>query len=175
MRNMDLFMEYIVKHKRSGQDTLKIVGIIAAAVVLAAVSSLMLAFPLVQSLWLLVIVGIIYGAFFLIKRTNVEFEYIMTNNELDIDKIMAKSSRKRLVTVDFKEIDIMAKVDDAEHKSEYNSIDSSTKVLDCTGDGMTDIYFVDLSNGDGKVRVLFQPPMKLLEAAKKYNPRKIFI
>ena len=172
---MDLFMEYIVKHKRSGKDTLIVVGIIAAAVILSVVSSLMLLVPFLQSFWLLVVAGIVYGAYFLIKRTAVEFEYIMTNNELDIDKIMAKSSRKRLITIDFKEIELMAKVNDPDHKGEFDNIDASAKVLDCTGDAMTDIYFVDMSGEKGKIRVIFQPPMKLLEAAKKYNPRKIFI
>lgn len=172
---MDLFMEYIVRHKRTGKDTLKVFGIMFAALVLMTISSLMLAVPVLQSLWFLVLCGICYGAFILIKRTILEFEYIMTNNELDIDKIMAKSSRKRLITIDFKEIEIMAKVNDPEHKCEFENLTSSAKTLDCTGDGSTDIYFIDFYKDGNKFRVLFQPPMKLLEAAQKFNPRKIFI
>lgn len=172
---MEIFMEYIVKHKRTGKDTMIVAGIILLAFILIVISSIMLTVQMLASLWLLVVAGIIYGAVFLIKRTIVEFEYILTNNELDIDKIMAKSSRKRIISVDFKEIEICAPVNSPDHKFEYENTQAITKTYDCIGDGITDIYFIDMNGEGGKVRVLFQPPYKLIESAKKFNPRKIFI
>lgn len=170
---MDIFMEYIVQHKRTGKDTLKVVGIIVLATLLCMVSSIMLTIQLVASLWLFVVAGIIYGAVWLIKKTIIEYEYILTNSELDIDKIMARSSRKRLITIDFKEVEICAPINEPSVKFEYENTQSITKTLDCTGDGITNVYFIDITGDNGKTRILFQPPSKLIESAKKFNPRKV--
>lgn len=43
--------------------------------------------------------GSLYGGYILITNMSVEYEYIVTNGEMDIDKIIAKRRRKRLITV----------------------------------------------------------------------------
>ncbi len=172
---MDIFMEYIVRHRKTGKDYAAIAGIVIGGLVLCLLSTIMLTIPLVSGLWPLVVAGIVYLAYILIRRKTVEFEYILTNNELDIDKIMAKSSRKHQITIDFKTIEVCAPVNDPDHSYEYNNTENIIKTLDCTGDGKTDIYFIDTNDGNGRVRVLFQPPLRLIESAKKFNMRKVFI
>ncbi len=172
---MDLFMEYLVQHKRTGKDFLIIFGIIAAAFVLLALSTLLLLVPAVSGIWLLIAAGIVFFAYKLINRTSVEYEYILTNNELDIDRINAKSTRKRVANINFAGIDICACKDDPAHKSEFENSSSITKTIDCTGDGINGVYFIDYTDDNGRTRVIFQPPVSLVEKARKYNPSKIFI
>lgn len=172
---MDLFMEYMVEHKRSPKEMLIIAGAVAASVlVLVLASPLLFAYNL-AGLYFLIIVAAVYGICLVVKKTSVEFEYILTNNELDIDKITSKTSRKRVVTVNFASIDICACTTDRTCKREYENTQAITKTFDCTGDGQTGIYFIDFSGENGKTRILFQPPVKLLENARKFNHEKIII
>lgn len=168
---MDLFMEHIVQHKRTGKDLLVILGILAAACILFTLSTLMFNFPIVAGFWPLAAAAIIYFTVMFIKRTSLEYEYILTNNELDIDRIVARSSRRRVITVNFTSIDICAPVS---HNT-FGKTDDITKTFDCTGNGGNTIYFVDFTDEKGKARVIFEPPVSFIENVKRFNPSKIFV
>ena len=173
---MDVIKEYIVKHKKTGKDTLMQFGVIFATFVACIIVSIltMIIFPILQSISIFLLVGVAYLGLRFLKNFNLEFEYIQTNNEIDIDKIIARSSRKRIVTIDFKNIEICAKVSDKEHKREYENT-NILKTFDCTGDGGDGVYFVDVPVDGGMNRILFQPPQSMIETAYKFNPRKVFI
>lgn len=168
---MDLFMEHIVKHKRTGKDYGIIAGIVILGAILLYFSQIMLAIQFLATLWLLVAVGIIFFVVVFIKRTDVEFEYILTNNELDIDRITAKSSRKRVFNVDFSTVDICAPV--SAYKSEFEK--PAYKTFDFTGSGEGEVYFIDIPSESGKKRILIEPPTEFIESARKYNPSRIFV
>ena len=72
------------------------------------------------------VIGVFYYAYKLIKNSSIEYEYILTNNELDIDKIIAKSARKRMLTVNFREIEICANILDESKRNEYNNSNDKT-------------------------------------------------
>ena len=97
---MDVFIEQLVKRKKEGKDVAVIILIILGAIVLAAVLTYLgwwfLGMPEIA---FVLILGIIYGAYMLISNQNIEFEYIITNGELDVDRIIARRKRKRIVTV----------------------------------------------------------------------------
>ena len=93
---MDTFFEQIVEIRKTGLDWLKLAGIwLLAGVLLFVFFLLGVNFPGVMSILALLCIGVIYGAFWLSKRLSVEYEYIVTNGTLDVDKIIARSSRKR--------------------------------------------------------------------------------
>ena len=169
---MDIFMEYIVKHKPAIKDRLLQVLIILGGVLLFIGVFFLL--PYLASFGFIALAGVIFLVYVLASRFNVEYEYILTENYLDIDRIIAKRNRKRVVSLDLKEIGIFACVDDPMHKSEFENNTGILKTLDCTGAHNMDIYFIDYSGDKGMTRVLFEPPTKFLDAAYKYNPRKIF-
>ena len=168
---MDVFMEHLVQHKRTGKDLLVMIGIIAGAGILLSLSTLLLLFPATSGMWLLAAAAIVFFAVVLIKRTSVEYEYILTNNELDIDRITAKSNRKRVVTVNFADIEICAPVS----HSGFTSAQGISKTLDCTGKGESGVYFIDFAGEKGKTRVLIEPPVSYIESVRRFNPSKIFI
>lgn len=167
---MDLFMEHIVKHKRETKDYVIIGLSIVLGLILLYFSQIMLMIELLAAMWLLAVAGIVFLVFILIKRTNVEYEYILTNKELDVDKITAKSRRKRVYTVDFSLIDICAPV--SSHKTEFAR--QAYKTYNCTGMGEGEIYFIDITSETGITRILIEPPVEFIESARKYNPSKIF-
>ena len=106
---------------------------------------------------------------------NIEYEYILTNSEIDIDKIMSKKARKRIASFDFKEINICANINDNEHNHDYKNVTVS-KTFDVTGDkARGNVYFVDYSQDSENYRVLFQPTSKMIESIKRFNPRNVFV
>ncbi|HEX3030256.1 MAG TPA: hypothetical protein VHT34_13385, partial [Clostridia bacterium] len=54
-------------------------------------------------------VGAIYVAYYLATSKNIEYEYIYTNGELDIDRIIAQKRRRRMFSTSCKNFDIVAK------------------------------------------------------------------
>ncbi len=169
---MDLFMEHLVPHKRTGKDLFIASGIIAGAIFLLLLLTFIVSiFPAIAGIWLISAVAIVFFAVLLIKRTSIEYEYILTNNELDIDKITAKSNRKRLITINFSEIDICAPVS----HSAFLEAQTIAKTIDCTGNRTKDVYFIDLSTEKGKTRVLIEPPVSYIENVRRFNPSKIFV
>ena len=175
---MDIFCEYMVKHKKNVKDNLFITGCVCLAVFLSVLLFFAaVAFPNgLGGIFLLLFVGIWYGAVWLIRRRSMEFEYILTNSVLDIDKIMARSSRKRVISINFKNIEVCAPAKDINFKHHLEKKDPLMKVMDLSGDIEEDnVYFVDFSKESVPYRVFFQPNAKILSGIRTANPRNITV
>lgn len=163
---MDVFCEYMVKKKKTFKDSLIVAGIIAAAVFLSLIVFFFL-FGLLFGFEVFVVAGIIYGALIFIRRTDIEYEYILTNSVLDIDKIMSKKTRKRVISIDFKNIEI------CNHLSEENK-NPSLKILDLSGDiDAKNVYHVDFTKDSTQYRVYIRPNAKMLSKLKLVSPRLV--
>ena len=90
---MDTFFEQIIAIRKTGKTIAAVIGIWLAAFVLCFVLYL---FPVLSTLTLLLIVGILYGAYKLSSMLNIEYEYIITNGTMDVDKIINKSAKSSL-------------------------------------------------------------------------------
>ena len=117
---MDVFVEQIVKIKRTAKDYLKIAIIwLSAAILVGAMFFLMdlsaglLSVPVVVG-----IVFILWGAVKLTSLTYVEYEYIFTNRDFDVDKIVAKSSRNRVLSFKVPSVQKYAKYSPEMHISQ---------------------------------------------------------
>ena len=93
---MDTFVEQIVAIKKDGKVWFGYFLISLLAIIL------MVAALMIFGVYLFIVLSalICYGAFKLYSMFNIEYEYIITNSTMDIDKIIAKSSRKRSVSFD---------------------------------------------------------------------------
>ena len=161
---MDIFCEYIVKKKPTLKDRVKQVGINLLAIVLVEIFIVLN--NLLFGIGLLLSAAVIYGAVYLFKRTNVEYEYILTNSILDIDKIFAKSSRKRVESVDFKNVEAFGKADDAPM--------SPVQEIDYAGDITADnVYYFEFFKDGEKKRIYFQPNQKILSNLHKVAPKLV--
>lgn len=165
---MDTFIEYIVKKKKTTRDYLVIAAIIAALLLLAA--AFLLFNRQLFGIPFILFVFSCWGAYFLITGSNIEFEYILTNTELDIDKIVAQRSRKRIITVNFREIEKCAKFD---AEGADTSISRIERLYGDIRSG--NVYFVDFSRDGEKIRLLFEPNERILTELKKINPRCVNI
>ena len=95
---MDHFAEYLVQKRPTSQDRLKQGLIVAAAVVL----SVLIGAIAVLTGWLfllVLVIGAIYGAYYLLTGCYTEYEYTVTNGGLDVDKIAGRRKRSHLLTV----------------------------------------------------------------------------
>ncbi|MCX7923673.1 MAG: hypothetical protein N3B21_16935 [Clostridia bacterium] len=164
---MDVFIEKIIKRKKRLEDyiyifTISIVGLI-----------LITYFLPIRFLNLPLAMGITYGAYLLIRKKNIEFEYAVTSGELDIDKIIAKRKRTRIFSASCKEFDIIARLKSDKYTQEFKEI--KNRITAVSSPNSPDIYFAALNYKGQKTVLFFEPSIKMLEAFKAYIPRKVFI
>ncbi|HEX2946342.1 MAG TPA: DUF6106 family protein [Clostridia bacterium] len=168
---MDTFLEKLVTKKKNLSDNLITFGILMAGTILIlAALSIQLLNQLGVSL--IVAAGIAYLAYRLISSRNVEYEYIVTNGDLDIDKIISRRKRKRIFSASCKEFEILAKVSS---NSFSQSVQSIKNRIDASGSiNSPDAYFATLNYKGEKTLVIFEPDSRMLNNFKVYIPRKIF-
>ncbi len=173
----DVFIEYLIKRKKDKKDFLIIVLLIILAFILSFgfffVGAMLI--PDFMGIWTLLFAVVWYFAYIFITQRNVEFEYILTNSEFDIDKIAAKKKRTRLASFDFKKAEIVANINDNNHNSALK--DTSAKILDYTSntDDKSNVYFVIVMIEGERQVILFEPTSRMLENIYKFNPRNVFI
>lgn len=166
---MDVFVEQIVKKEVSGKDWALRILIGIGMGVLSAVSLfvLLFVFPL---LGLLLLFLVIWGGYYLITGTDCEYEYIVTNGEIDIDKIIAKRKRVRLITAKASSFEAFG-----EYKDAPDAADGATTVSAVGTDGGSP-YYADFKHPSaGNVRLIFSPSEKVIEAITPFFPRQLRI
>ncbi|MCH5212166.1 MAG: hypothetical protein J1G06_04055 [Oscillospiraceae bacterium] len=185
----DIFLEQLVPRKKTTGDKVKI-GLIIFGGTIFSIFMLLVLFAykvitfdneqmrnsgqFVVPFGFLLIAFAWYGIYLLINTFNVEYEYVIVNNDLDIDKVMSKKGRKHLVSVDIKNATLMARIDDEENNSIYKNPPEGVKILNysaMSNSGFT--YFIDCSVEDERKIILWQPTQKMVEALWKYNPRAV--
>lgn len=155
---MDVFLEQIVKKGTSTLDTLKKVGIALAAFLLSAAVFLFGSAFVGLALPLLAAFGLFYGAYYLISGMSCEYEYIITNGELDVDKIIAQRKRKRLLTISISAFEDFGKIDGAP------DVDKSATVISAIEPDTSTCCYADFMHpAHGKVRLLFSPNQRMIE------------
>lgn len=172
---MDVFLEYIVPHKKGTKDVLKIVGILVALlVVMTAIGVLTLMSAAFASVSFVLLAAAVFGAYYLITAQNIEYEYIVTNGEIDVDMIINRRKRKRLITVHSRTFDVVAPVGSPEHRGEENA--TYTRVIDASSASDNGkAYFASFSKDGQRIKLIFEPTEKMLEAFKTFVPRNVFI
>ncbi len=167
---MDIFLEKIVKRKKNIADGLVTVSIILSALILVL---FILSLQFLQAFAPLLVVGIGYLAYMFIRNRNVEYEYIVTNGDLDIDMIIAQRKRKRVFSGSCKDFEIVAKMTSGQYNNSYDNIKKRINAV--TTMDSQDVYFlVSTKEGGEKVLIFFEPHAKMVESFKKYIPRKVF-
>lgn len=166
---MDVFMEQLIAVKPNKTTAMKKTGVIVLAVIIA-IAGMMFGGGFIGPI---VVVAIIFGASYLVKGMNLEYEYILTNNELDIDKIMNKERRKRCFTIDLKEMDLMAHIDDGVRKPEF---DRAQKTIDVSSsEHGPNTYVILFTYKSELTRMIFEPKDELKQAIFRQAPSKVFL
>ena len=175
---MDTFIEYMVKKKKTGTDLLKILGVVAAALLLTVAFGFLVTITPRELflLWFAIVVALWYGVYIIVSRQNIEYEYTFTNGELDIDAVYSKRRRVHLLTVRVKEFIFCAPAYDEHYKEQYLNVSGIKRYYKAAGRMDSDnVYFADfLLNGD-KMRLFFEPSKKMIEAVKRFNMRNVHV
>jgi hypothetical protein len=163
----DVFKEQIVKRKPTAMTTVYKAGLVAAVILVFFVGNLYLGG---WGLTLALVAG--FGAYMLMNRLNIEYEYIFTNGELDIDAIYNKSRRKRLYNGNVKDFEVMAHVEDKNHTGDFNS---AQETLNYSSGVITNDTYAFLTAYKGKrVKIIFEPNEMMVKAiATVLTPRKL--
>lgn len=163
---MDNFYEQLITSKED-KNYKKAVNLMYVAFGLAFIVTFLLGQIFLGIVFL--IIGIIL--FFLKKNFHVEYEYAFTNGEIDIDRIFEMKSRKRAISFNIREIELMAEENSEEIKAFTNK---PAKILNlCEKDYEGTLYVVMLTRGSEKVQIKFTPDEKFLDLCFKYNPRAV--
>lgn len=162
---MDNIAEQLVEKRRSGADTAKKILISAGALLIAS----FFMYLAMMGMFTMVIFAVLVlgGGVWLLGNFNVEYEYILTNNEMDIDKIIGRRKRKRMITVD------VSKADEFAPYPSDHDVNVDATVHAYTG-SETDAYYLIVNHSDyGKVKLIFNPNEKMREAITQELPNML--
>jgi hypothetical protein len=166
---MDTFIEKIVAKKKDAKDKLITAGVILAAFILTPV---VFNIPIVNNFGLIIVVGMVYFVYRIITSRNIEYEYIVTNGDLDIDKIIAQRKRKRIFSANCREFDIVARVQSDKFTSSVQDIKNRFEVASEVNS--PDAYFITLNYKGEKTLVIFEPDQRMINNFKLFIPRRVF-
>ncbi len=139
-------------------------------IILAVVTGLMGLMGIVVLLF--VAVAFALGAYFASTYAEVEYEYLYIDKELSIDRILAKSKRKRVATFEMDKIEIMAPLKswhlDSFKNRTFTEVDYSSGI-----ENMPETRYLFYYNGEKKV--IFEPNEAMVKIMRNAAPRKVFV
>lgn len=163
---MDNYCEQLVEKVKTGSDIARMV-LVSLGLILGASAFMFLSIYFGISALVIFSVGLLALGVWLVSGMNVEYEYIVTNNEMDIDKIVGRRKRKRMITID------LSKADDFGGYPPKEDIDADTTVHATSGLEKNAHYLLVQHDDYGKVKVIFNPNEKLREAIAQELPKAL--
>lgn len=163
---MDIFGEQLIRREVSGIDWAKRIGLTVAGLTLSSVS-MFFALATGLSILLFLAVGILFGLVWLLMGMNYEYEYILTNEDFDFDKITGKRKRNRLITIKFNTVEEFDKYDG----TQGSDVAATVVATDNTGEGI--YYIIAKHKTHGRTMVLFTPNDKMIGLTLQALPRKV--
>lgn len=163
---MDVVVEYLVKKKNKAVDYLIILGYIVGALVLFFFGTFLGTLSEYLSMvGVFIGVGAIYGAFRLITSRNIEYEYSIVNGEMDVDKIIAKRRRKRLLSLRLTGVEEIGKFEE----NRFASASFDSRIYCCEDPQKDNSYYMIFHHRDfGHALMVFTPSERMLDAIRVY-------
>lgn len=163
----DVFKEQIVKKIPTTKDFLIKAGLVLLVIVIFFVSA-----TLIPSFAMFIVLAAGVGVYYLFSFFNVEYEYVFTNGELDIDIIYNKNRRKRVFNADIRSIDIMCRIDDNNHIHDFNGAQEIKNYS--SGKENENTYAFMTSYKGKRIKVIIEPNEMMINAfSTVLTPRKL--
>lgn len=160
----DFYTEQLVKRKTTGKVMLAKAGLIILTLV-SLILLLKTPFALILTMVLIAL------DIFLFRNMDLEYEYLFVNGELDVDKIIARSKRKKVFSANVEELELLVptgsselRLVQAEKTYNYSSMAEGRKT-----------YELIVSQKGQKIKVIFEPNDTILNGFKTLAPRKVII
>lgn len=175
----------MVKRKKGKKEIMIIIAVLLAGIAVSYFFTLPLLFyvlalgqngvfdagtlQILSSLAFALFVAFWYIAYRLIQNQNVEFEYAFTNGELDVDKVVAKRRRKKILTVPVRNFEILARTGGGKFNDYYRSLPK----IEASSGNFENTYFAVYSKEGEKKCLVFDPPKRMIDAIKQYCQRGV--
>ncbi len=165
---MDTYSEQLVTRTSTGADKAKKVLISVGAILLATML-MWLSIVFGAYTLILLVFGVLGLGVYLVSNMDVEYEYIVTNEEMDIDKIIGRRKRKRMITIDLRSVEDLAPY------PAPDDIKVEATVHATTGLEKNAHYLLAQHSVYGKVMLIFNPNEKTREAIMTEIPHQLRI
>lgn len=166
------FYESIVKHIKTPKERLLDAAFIAAGIAGAVVIMILAD---IMTLHYVGIAAAIASLFFGCRAAlynSWEYEYIVTSGTVDIDQIIARRKRKRMLSFDCRDCEIIAPMNRGNYYAEYKALPTKDFTAHPAHE---DNFFACMERGGVRTCILFQPTEDMVQMFKSCNPRNVFI
>lgn len=158
----DFYTEQLIKKQTTGKDRM-----IKILLILLTVVSVLIIF--IFPFGIILPVALIALDVFMFQRMDVEYEYLFVNGDLDIDKIMHKTRRKRVCSVNINDVEILAPADSGDARQYQRA-----KTQDYTSaSGSKNVYALVVNEKGVLKKILFEPNDSIVEGFFLMAPRKV--
>lgn len=169
----DIFLERMIKKRFETKDLLIAIGIVAGILMLSlvgfVVGFIIIPMPMIT---VLIVAGAVFGGYKLMSTRLLEFEYSITNGFITVDKILNRSTRKRMTAFECNSCEDIGKFNENEARLKTRSFD--TRVYASQYSDHRNSWFMIVRGGKtGKTLLVFDPDEEFLEAVKKFIPRSL--
>lgn len=111
------------------------------------------------------------GSYLVNLYTDLEYEYLYLDRELVVDKVMAKSRRKRVATYSLDRMEILAPIK-SHHLDNYKNRNAKVKDYGVGQELQPDLRYAMFYEGGEKV--ILNPSPEMIKVMKNAAPRKVF-
>lgn len=161
-----IFKEQIIKKKISKKVIFIRISLIFSYIIFSVLIFSMVVFGYMLNVVLL------FGLYYLYTRFNIEYEYILTDGYFDIDAIINKRRRKRLVSLHLKDIELMTETDNNEQKNIFNNIE---QILNYSSGVTKGTYSFIMNYNRKRTKFIIEPNDIMLKNIKSVIPPSKFI
>ncbi len=162
----DAYVECLVKAKSPWWGGFLKVVLIVLTVLLGIVM-----FLTMNVILLVVAVVTGLGAYFINLITDLEYEYLYLDKELTIDKVMAKTKRKRVAVYQLDRVEILAPIK-SYHLDNYKNRNTKSKDYSIGYEEQPDLRYVMFYEGGEKL--ILSPSPEMIKVMRNVAPRKVF-
>lgn len=162
----ETYVECLVARKPS--ITMKFFKIL---LIMITVVFLLLGVAMYNAVGLIIAVAAGVGAYFVSINADIEYEYLYVDKEISVDKVLAKSRRKKAGTFQLEQMEIFAPLNSHRLDSYRNA---GGKVIDYSSGiaAQPERRYMMVCNGNTKV--ILEPNEELIRAVRNIAPRKVF-
>lgn len=123
----------------------------------------------IPALLIAVVTGVL--TYFVVMNADIEYEYLYLDREISVDKVMAKSRRKKVGVYSLEQMEIFAPLSshrlDSYKNRELKTLDYSSRIA-----AQPERRYMMVWNGDTKI--ILEPNEAMIRAVQSVAPRKVF-
>lgn len=174
---MDVFSETLIKRKYNKQDKNKIKILFATLLICSVIFILVIPFfaigmglAYITTVSLALYGIIIFVVWRVLKKMQLEYEYIIVNDTLDVDMIVAQKKRSRLITIELKTVEAAGRYTHGQFEGRaFETVIHAERNLE----GHENFYITLSHPSARRTLLVFTPDEPMLSALHKTLPRQI--